>query len=488
MSLQKACIAACAVLLAAGCASVEVPERDNLEAADPAVQACAQWYRSLDESVDRAGVRDAEEHRVPGFPYLRIDRFGASLAERARADAAAFDAWTARMMRLDLDARRYEIANLPDKASFDATRADRCARVLAEADLVKSETRERLLERARVPDDYLAWQRALGLYPLTRLPFSAGVEHWHEDALDTFRREEAGAPPAHPVERYAPPAGAAPDRGRIAAILARAARHPLGLLEPSAGELELLFAAYAPVFEVETSGAHDRPGALRWAADGSPELDLDRPVVYRRLAHTLVDGRPLVQLVYTLWFPERPGDGAFDMLAGRLDGIVLRVTLAPDGEPLVYDSIHPCGCYHMFFPTPRVEARPAPQPGDEWLFAPRALPRLAPGERIALRVASRTHYLKNVAPDRGAGGRAYAYADENGLRALALPGGGSRSLYGPDGLVEASARPERLVFWPMGVPSAGTMRQWGHHATAFLGRRHFDDADLIERRFRVLAP
>jgi len=27
------------------------------------------------------------------------------------------------------------------------------------------------------------------------------------------------------------------------------------------------------------------------------------------------------------------------------------VTFAPDGEPLVYDSIHPCGCYHLFFPT-----------------------------------------------------------------------------------------------------------------------------------------
>jgi len=29
------------------------------------------------------------------------------------------------------------------------------------------------------------------------------------------------------------------------------------------------------------------------------------------------------------------------------------------------------------------------------------------------------------------------------------------------------------------------MRQWGRHATAFVGRRHFDDADLIERRFNI---
>ena len=26
-------------------------------------------------------------------------------------------------------------------------------------------------------------------------------------------------------------------------------------------------------------------------------------------------------------------------------------------------------------------------------------------------------------------------------------------------------------------------RQWGRHATAFVGRRHFDDADLMEKRF-----
>jgi hypothetical protein len=37
----------------------------------------------------------------------------------------------------------------------------------------------------------------------------------------------------------------------------------------------------------------------------------------------------------------------------------------------------------------------------------------------------------------------------------------------------------------MGIASAGAMRQWGRHATAFVGRRHFDDADLLERRFAL---
>jgi hypothetical protein len=67
-------------------------------------------------------------------------------------------------------------------------------------------------------------------------------------------------------------------------------------------------------------------------------------------AYTRYADRVLLQLVYTIWFPERPARGEVDFLAGRLDGLIWRVTLSPDGEPLVYDSIHPCGCYHLFFP------------------------------------------------------------------------------------------------------------------------------------------
>jgi hypothetical protein len=44
-------------------------------------------------------------------------------------------------------------------------------------------------------------------------------------------------------------------------------------------------------------------------------------------------------------------------------------------------------------------------------------------------------------------------------------------------------RLESWLFWPMGIERAGAMRQWGRHATAFVGRRHFDDARLLEHRF-----
>jgi hypothetical protein len=46
-------------------------------------------------------------------------------------------------------------------------------------------------------------------------------------------------------------------------------------------------------------------------------------------------------------------------------------------------------------------------------------------------------------------------------------------------------RGERYFLWPMGVESAGQMRQWGHHATAFVGRRHFDDPHLLDSYFTL---
>ena len=58
-----------------------------------------------------------------------------------------------------------------------------------------------------------------------------------------------------------------------------------------------------------------------------------------------------------------------------------------------------------------------------------------------------------------------------------------RSLFDSDGLVAGSERAERWLLWPTGVPSPGAMRERGRHAIAFVGRRHFDDADLLDRLF-----
>jgi len=137
----------------------------------------------------------------------------------------------------------------------------------------------------------------------------------------------------------------------------------------------------------------------------------------------------------------------------------------------------------MFFPTAHLRLLPAPKPRDEWAYVPLELPVLAAAQRVVVRIASHTHYVVDVRPDTGDTGTGYQFADDDELRALPVSAGGTRSAFGPDGLVPGSERGERFLFWPMGIDSSGAMRQWGHHATAFIGRRHFDDPDLMERRF-----
>ncbi len=117
---------------------------------------------------------------------------------------------------------------------------------------------------------------------------------------------------------------------------------------------------------------------------------------------------------------------------------------------------------------------------------PAELPRVTEGERPVVSIDSATHYIREVKLVRGIDSLVrYTFRPYDELRSLMRLEGGMRSMFGSDGLVAGTQRGERFLFWPMGVPSAGAMRQWGRHATAFVGRRHFDDADLIERRFDI---
>ncbi len=457
---------------------------------------CQAWTQQLDAALAAAGVADAEAERLPGVAGLRVDRTTEALRERARAGDAAWAAWLQRAAALDRAARQAEIANLPPAwwrttpwpaagagpavATPEAAmaRTDECRRrAVAAWEAATPAARDTLLARAIVPERYSTARRALGLYPVLRVPFFAGVQRWqdrHRAAMAAW----AAAPP--PLERQVPEAATRPSPGPLPL-------DALGLPQPTADEAERLLAWNAPAVAVERRGPHDQFGAPGWR-DGRPVVDTGTPVVYQRLAHTRLGGRWRLQLVYTLWFPERPATGRFDILAGALDGVILRLTLDERGEPMLADTIHACGCYHLFFPSAALRPRGDAPEHEEWLFAPAALPELPATHRLELRIASGSHDVMGlVAAPRDAAGQPYRLRPDDELRSRPA-GDGRRSLFGPDGLVAGSERGERWLFWPMGIASAGAMRQWGHHATAFVGRRHFDDAKLLERRFEPAVP
>ena len=110
---------------------------------------------------------------------------------------------------------------------------------------------------------------------------------------------------------------------------------------------------------------------------------------------------------------------------------------------------------------------------------------ISSGNTVIIHIASGTHYLQRVSTNNAeAGDIRYQFASYDDLRSIALPTGEHRSMFRPDGLVAGTERIKRWVLWPMGIPAPGSMRQWGHHATAFAGKRHFDDPDLVYRYFK----
>jgi len=487
----------------AGCAAPPpVPDAAAVTTPDTA---CAALVEAFDDEVTRAGVADAGYARVAGFRALRVDRLVASYAHEPM-DAERFGAFVAAMRALDRDARSIELANLPPdaRARLDARsrgvpglgepeaslpdRVDDCAERVLARDLTAPNARAWLIAAAAVPDDYRDAMRALGLYPVTGFALAAGVHLYERETRDAFAQPTG--PPRGAIVAYRPPDGNALSPGSIrttvASMIAAEPLPPLPRVQATA--LDALFAAYAPDYAIDTAGPDDRPGRPFRRDDGIPDVDASSPVVYTRLAWTRFDGALLPQLVYTIWFAQRPPRFAGDPLAGRLDGLVWRVTLDRDGAPLLFDTIHPCGCYHQFVPTARLVAKPAEPGVEEGALVVATLPELPAGARVRLDVASGTHYLRRVEP-LAAGTAPAGDADgyridrESALRTLPLATGGTASLYGPNGIVAGTERPERYALWISGIENPGAMRQWGRHATAFVGRRHFDDAFLVERYF-----
>ena len=433
----------------------------------PRLDVCVDRFARQNAGIERAQARDHGAALVPGFPWLRADRFIASFAAEPLAGERR-EQWVLRLSELDADARRIELEK-SGGAVADFPRAQREAcRALLNENLVEEEHRFNAMRQAvQPPRDYLTGWRLLGLYPLTSQLVLAGIARWHEDVHSTFATPLEQLPREGRLVRWTSRKPTAPGLLRQAADIEYDA---LGIPRISPQTLAGLFDHHAPVWEVDVADGNDLIGRPR--SNNPPDVDPRDPVEYRLLTYTRWRGQVLMQLNYVVWFSARPGD---DMYAGALDGLVWRVTLNGEGKPLIYDSIHNCGCYHKFFPAGEIRLREDLPSGSEPPLVPA---RQGTSRPLVVRLAAHTHYIQRIhALEGGPEARELRAASYRELR--------KSGLFGKHGLVEGSERPERFVLWPMGIRSPGAMRQMGRHATAFVGRRHFDDPFLFDRLFRL---
>lgn len=481
-------LAAC--LLLAGCGTAPTRTYPLGEAGQP----CLDLFVAADRAAAEARVSDAGAARIPGFPWLRTDRFLASFRSEV-SDPESFRDWLARLAELDREARLVELANLDHsrrrtlRNDWQAVAErhhlppaleeglDQCRSRLSAFVAASDNARGTLVARAEAPDNYNTWQRVLGLYPLAREIARPRVVALHGRLRDIYLEASDQRGPFRYFVADNPVGAADIDSGRLIRDLPRDA---LGIPILDAATHDQLLAAHAPVWGVEIHGRADLPGTPRLDDQAAPRVDTARGTEYRWLSWTRFRDEVLLQLNYLVWFTERPATSPFDLVAGELDGIIWRTSLDSAGRVVAHDSIHACGCYYALFPA--AGWRIAPQPRQrEPVFAPDRAPEPNGGQRLVLRLAAGTHYFIEAAtmhPPAGADTLRSAPANE--LLSLPLPSGSRASLYDQNGLIPASRRLERFVLWPLGVPSPGTMRQPGTHAIAFVGRRHFDDAWLLD--------
>jgi hypothetical protein len=460
-------------LLVAGIAGCATTPSELSPSATAETAACLDAFQVSERAITRAGRADVEARRIPGIPFLRVNRLLAAFVGEATT-VVQKRAWLARAAALDKRGRNAEHANLenPLAPALDLQIAQ-CRDALQSVYADDPTTWQQIKSGAApIADNYATWKRVLGLYPLSAQPVLAGVKRLHRTAavVAITAHDASGFGYTYPELR--------------ARNVSATSRDALGIPVLDDLHVSTLLQRHAPDFRIADDRLDDRIGRVVAARPGEFRVDPNQPTVYTATSFTRFGDATLIQLIYSIWFPARPREQRFDLLGGHLDAITWRVTLDLDGTPLIYDAMHNCGCYHMFFPGARLRRRSQVNEFAEPLWVPLEIPAAWP-DRLSVRIASGTHYISAVGPREAAADAQQPLKVEqlDSLRSIATGAGHNVSLYDDTGLVRSSQRLERFLLWPMGVQSPGAMRQWGHHATAFVGRRHFDEARLIDRYF-----
>lgn len=461
-STRRSLIAALlgAASIGSAAAQVEFEYRPEAETDFGAwIKQCRDKFTQQDARIDAAGVRDAGFYRIPGFPYMRSDRLIAAFRHNVNSFESMGD-WTAQLRENDTIARQVEFTNLgmTENEIYTSLNDLRvCAVWLTNIELEDPTIFKTFVEKVAVPNTYPKLRDAPEPNAgEAAVPAKTTVVRWHAKIKE--------------------------DATQIPKDLTTVHRDNLGRIGLLMNVWRALVEKHAPEFAVETGGEHDRLGAMKFAGKQAA-VATERPAVYYRPSFARAHDRTLVQLNYFLWFPARPAIGKADPEAGSLDSLIWRVTLDEQGKPLVYESIAGSGAHHRWYPAQAMKLQ------ENMAKQVRVADQLAPPV-VSVRIASGSHSVAALSAraDEGAeAARQYELIDYDDL--LLLPAAkGTRSLFGPDGVVAGSERKHGAKAWPTGFPKPGAIRQWGHHVVSFQQGSYFDDPLLLERTFDLPKP
>jgi len=113
-----------------------------------------------------------------------------------------------------------------------------------------------------------------------------------------------------------------------------------------------LLSRHAPVFVIEKpSVPYNRIGTPS-AIQDRVFVDPDKPTLYTRVLRSGSEADPYTHLFYRIHFEKVPvGIIPFYIGAGNNVGLIVIVSLNGNGVPVLYTTVHTCGCYLAFVPT-----------------------------------------------------------------------------------------------------------------------------------------
>ena len=459
--------------------------------------AVSRFFDELDSAVYRSGTRNGAYFAVPGFPYLRADRFLVSLKDRLKNDAQK-DQWVRLMQQLDMAARKTEIQTLPageverlaavfgllpDRRILQATAISYSDKMLAH-DQLRPDFYEVLLVAVQDSDEYSTLMRIFGLYPIAAIPVAIVTHRVFDEIAEWHQLPPDALQPQGTLTAFGPAETLEFSGKTVREILKRSRQNPLAIPLPSVADRQTLSATFAPVIIQDLAADYDRPGAMVW---GKNQLEIDpaNPRAYYYFTNAYFKKEPVLQINYVIWYSARGGPNSPLIERGHIDGLTIRVSLADSGRPFMVDIMNNCGCYHFFAPRNEKVQQIRSSPLAIDAFVPTGLPDEFPPKRLTISIISGWHQVANVdARRRPVDFTPYHLEPYQQLEMLPKNDTHHESMFTARGIAKYSQRIESDIFIPMGVPQVGSMRQRGHHAIKFVGRAHFDDPHLFDNHFK----